>query len=65
MKNLGNILKGILAIFLLAMLFHPILTIIVLVKLGGLFFAVVVVAVLLKVTLGVSIIGLLKGKDEK
>lgn len=63
--SIGKLIKGLVILFLLGLLFHPVLTVIFLVKMGGVLFAVAVIAVALKLILGVSILELLADKKDK
>lgn len=61
--NIGRIIKVVIALILLFAFFHPILSIILLVKFGGIVFAICAVMVVIKLIFGKTIIDLIDRKD--
>lgn len=62
--NIVKIIKVLALLALLFMFFHPILSIIMLVKFGGIVFAAVAVMVILKLIFGKTIIDLISDHKE-
>lgn len=58
--NIKGIIKMLVLALLLMLLFHPIISVILLVKFGGVLFAVLAISVTLKLALGKSILDLFK-----
>lgn len=61
--TLGKVIKAIILMVLLFMFFHPILSIIMLVKFGGILFAAGAVMLVVKLVFGKTIIDLFRSND--
>jgi hypothetical protein len=61
--TLGKVIKAIILMILLFIFFHPILSIIMLVKFGGILFAAGAVMLVVKLVFGKTIIDLFRSND--
>ena len=61
--TLGKVIKAIILMILLFIFFHPILSIIMLVKFGGILFAIGAVMLVVKLVFGKTIIDLFRSND--
>ena len=65
MNNIGKVIKALVLIFMFMLIFHPVLTIVFLVKFGGIIGTIVIIGTIFKIGFGMSLVDMFTKAENK